>query len=495
MTDYTNDDELGALLRAEVPEPSDTYWGEIQSRLADATEQSEPANAVDITSSDTTVVPFRERLGRGFGGLAALVVAASLLLIVGLLVGTRLQRSNDTIDAGYASEPALMSQAKLDQLPGPRQNMDHWHAVYGVWDCTANDGAGDWIPKFESTQDDTGIHSHGDGMIYIHPFFEHSAGVNATLSHFINEMQLDLTDTALTLDDGRVLQEGVSCNGSEAVLHLRRWQLDTVARTETVSSHRTITENLNAERFYNDREVWVLALAPLDADLPLPPTDRFVELDAWSNAIEYDPALGTGFESPPRISTRTMQALDADLSQSLSAPPGPVTELPSNVPTTVLSELTSDPRPDWTDSIVEFTFRPVASARIDAATFAVLASFEQRNGSDVSRCTAAIDVAARQPLALICEPATEPAAGLAILEQSNELLMTNVATDAAYVVAETVSGVRIATNPLERRSYIGFNFDDDPIMTITFYDAALQPTLDCARERPGGFLDCVERDE
>ena len=275
--DLTNDEHLRELLRDEVPEPGAAYWATIHESLTGVSPSAEAPSAQPIDLVTPSRIPaVTDNLRRTTGGLTALAVAAALLLIVGVLVGTRINRSDSTISTGFASDPT-----ELAALPGPRQNVDHWHAVYGVWDCTLDDGTGDWVPAFESTRDDTGIHSHGDGMIYIHPFFEHSAGRNATFSHFVREMDLQLTDTSLLLDDGRTLVEGTICNGERAVLHLRRWQSDAIARNESVSSHRTITDNLNGERFYNDREIWVLALAPLDADLPLPPADRFAELDKW----------------------------------------------------------------------------------------------------------------------------------------------------------------------------------------------------------------------
>src|SRR5918994_1642769 len=49
---------------------------------------------------------------------------------------------------------------------------DHWHAAVGIYVC------GEWqpdIPEFENT---TGIHTHGDGVIHIHPFSQSGAGEN-----------------------------------------------------------------------------------------------------------------------------------------------------------------------------------------------------------------------------------------------------------------------------------------------------------------------------
>ena len=214
--DFTNDDQLGEFLRAEVPAGSDTYWDDVNAMLGgDHDGDRADAQPIDLVEADLVedpaAIPFRSRLLRGAGGTAGILAAAALLIVVASVVGTRWNRTSETVDTGFATDPA-----SLAALAGPQQNLDHWHAVYGVWDCTLADGAGGWVPAFQSTDDATGIHSHGDGMIYIHPFFEHSAGRNATFAHFVSEMNLELTDSSLTLDDGRTLLEGTMCDGQKS---------------------------------------------------------------------------------------------------------------------------------------------------------------------------------------------------------------------------------------------------------------------------------------
>ena len=40
---------------------------------------------------------------------------------------------------------------------------DHWHAAYGIYIC------GTLEPPFTDDADPNGIHTHGDGVIHIHP--------------------------------------------------------------------------------------------------------------------------------------------------------------------------------------------------------------------------------------------------------------------------------------------------------------------------------------
>jgi hypothetical protein len=64
---------------------------------------------------------------------------------------------------------------------------DHWHAAFAVNIC------GEWLtdpPEFETAAGNsnvsTGVHTHGDGFIHIHPRFGSEAGENATLGKFLD---------------------------------------------------------------------------------------------------------------------------------------------------------------------------------------------------------------------------------------------------------------------------------------------------------------------
>ena len=167
------------------------------------------------------------------------------------------------------------------------------------------------------------------------------------------------------------------------VLHLRRWQSDFAARGEAVSSARIITNDLNGERFYNDREVWVLALAPIDADIPLPPRERFAELDNW---LPGDRAR------PPAVSGTTATALEATVVLPLERP---VYATGSDAEQ-IFEQLIREPRPGWTETIVADTFRPIATASHSDFPAVVMAAYRIDVGDGETRgCVAAIDIAAQ----------------------------------------------------------------------------------------------------
>jgi hypothetical protein len=104
---------------------------------------------------------------------------------------------------------------------------DHWHAALGVDIC------GEFLPNAPSfeeragTEERAGLHSHGDGLMHLHPFVEDEAGGNATVGRFfeyggglVTEERIvawDDTDVASgqSCPDGRVAAIRWSVNGEE----------------------------------------------------------------------------------------------------------------------------------------------------------------------------------------------------------------------------------------------------------------------------------------
>lgn len=58
---------------------------------------------------------------------------------------------------------------------------DHWHAFLGVDVC------GTWMPPAPAFESDHGIHSHGDGLIHMHPYDSTATGKNATVGKFLSD--------------------------------------------------------------------------------------------------------------------------------------------------------------------------------------------------------------------------------------------------------------------------------------------------------------------
>ena len=147
--------------------------------------------------------------------IAIAVVVIALASAAGLVIARN--TSDDTSPAASAVDESTNSFAG-DQTP-PRANVDHFHAAYAVDLCGVEQS-----PMRDAAPDTEGIHTHGDGLIHIHPFQSTVAGDRATLSVFFNQVDLQLTDTTLTLPSGETRTEGRDqCDGKESELVVLVW--------------------------------------------------------------------------------------------------------------------------------------------------------------------------------------------------------------------------------------------------------------------------------
>ena len=192
----------------------------------------------------------------------------------------------------------VYARSTREALAQPVQNLDHWHAVYGVYNCNLT-GDDKYLPAFQSTQDDTGIHSHGDGLMHIHPFFELSSGDNAQIRHWLSEMNVEITPEVISVqnsfDPPVQLAAGNECadGTGKAEIKLLHWDFDFEAlATDNRPDPEVFTEDFGSVKFEHDREVYVFAYIGENTDLseiPIPPQDRFNTLNNVSSAIDYNP--------------------------------------------------------------------------------------------------------------------------------------------------------------------------------------------------------------
>jgi len=172
----------------------------------------------------------------------------------------------------------------------PRIAQDHWHAAYGVWACDR------WLPPVQDQADPAGIHSHGDGVIHVHPFSARTAGENAVLDRFTEAIDgLDLSDDRLRVPDVGTFEEGEDdCDGDAATLRVAVWD---DARNDEEPS-RVVTENL-ADIPLTDGAAIAIVFAPEGVDVPKPPT--VPQLDNLSDV----PSQATTPTSAPEGTTDT----------------------------------------------------------------------------------------------------------------------------------------------------------------------------------------------
>ena len=156
-----------------------------------------------------------------------------------------------------------------DDLGGVPQLGDHIHQAFAVNVC------GEWlfdVPEFEST---IGIHTHGDGVLHIHPHSQLGVGVNATLGRFLENardeggLAAEISDTVLNYLD-EVVEEGEhKCEGvDDPQLRVAFWP----DASDTAALPEVTTGDFNDLRLTEDGGAITIFYGDPDADIPMPPS-------------------------------------------------------------------------------------------------------------------------------------------------------------------------------------------------------------------------------
>jgi FKBP-type peptidyl-prolyl cis-trans isomerase len=176
--------------------------------------------------------------------------AVAALVTVGILVG-----------AGGSAFPGQAMAA----TEKPRATKDHWHSAFGVWSCDH------WLPAVAMGDDPTGIHTHGDGLIHVHPFDDRAAGTKATLGRFFEASVIKVDATRIDLPQGPKLVAGSDCNGKKTEIAAAVW------RSVKDKQPKLVTKDLASIRL-TDGQVIALVHAPKGTTPALPPSiDDLVE--------------------------------------------------------------------------------------------------------------------------------------------------------------------------------------------------------------------------
>ena len=137
---------------------------------------------------------------------------------------------------------------------------DHWHAAVGVYVC------GEFQPNpNDAKQDLSGIHSHGDGLMHIHPFGTRYTGDGANVAAFADQVGMEVENDRLKLADGRELANGDDCGGQPGVVQLKAW-------TSDADETGRLVEGEIGDYAPADGSLFTIAFAPEGADIPKPPS-------------------------------------------------------------------------------------------------------------------------------------------------------------------------------------------------------------------------------
>ena len=174
----------------------------------------------------------------------------------------------------------LVVWARIDReaTSAPRVG-DHWHSAYDIYVCDS------YRSKIVLETDPNGIHSHGDGLLHIHPFNKLASGRDAVLGEFFSAFGGRIDDASVVLDTGEELVEGADCGGQPTVLKVARFDADDLERDPEV-----VTEDLAGVRFLKNREAFTVAMVPAEVVPPAPRSERLTFLDIVSpDALSSDP--------------------------------------------------------------------------------------------------------------------------------------------------------------------------------------------------------------
>ncbi|WP_436792964.1 hypothetical protein [Actinospongicola halichondriae] len=160
-----------------------------------------------------------------------------------------------------------------EALEAPLANEDHWHSAYGVFIC---DQMEPQLPEFIAPQNG-GNHTHGDGLLHIHPFATSRSGKNATLVNWFADAGVALggggvlEDDRLELPAGKTYEEGTdTCEGldGDPIVQVAVWESAQAGLDG--ADPVIVTENFDEIRFDADGQAFTIAFAPEGTEIPLP---------------------------------------------------------------------------------------------------------------------------------------------------------------------------------------------------------------------------------
>ena len=232
------------------------------------------------------------------GTLFPLVVAIVLVVGLGLVVYARASQPEDV--APYAT--------------------DHWHGAYGFQLCsdspnvqlTGNleelDANGNLVGSEAYVT--SGVHSHDDGVIHWHPTGSRATGRNAKLGVFLENYDVELTDSRLVLPEGGFTVNGnpppedfpteyiegeTKCDGEDARLTAVVWE-----DARDPGSSQVYTSSFDDIPFDKNGLAITFAFVPDDVDVEMPASAANLE---ELGGLDQAPVPGETLPASPSASS------------------------------------------------------------------------------------------------------------------------------------------------------------------------------------------------
>lgn len=170
----------------------------------------------------------------------------------------------------------VISRGNTDDSVAPKLG-DHWHAAYGIYVCDT------FLPPLnDAVTDETGLHTHGDGLMHMHPFGTSYTGENANIENFGLTVDLEVSDDSFRTG-GVERENGDECDdGSEGTVQLKVWD-------SPDDEEGRLLEGDFADYAPQEFSMWVLAFVPEGTEIPKPPQEVIDALRAPADVVGSQP--------------------------------------------------------------------------------------------------------------------------------------------------------------------------------------------------------------
>jgi cytoskeletal protein RodZ len=244
---------------------SGDHWHEPYSIYVCVTDPSTPADQ----SATTTTVPASDTTTTtapaGASGASTSSSQAGLGQPAGHLGATQTPTTAATTTTAPAATTTTVPASTDTTLPA---------STTSTTIAAPGDVPGEFLPPLQDAQQDVlGIHTHGDGVIHIHPFADSVSGRRATLDKFLAQVGASLTNDTLTMPTASggqlVYKEGTTkCDGGkDGVLKVARWDT-AAAAAKGEKPNDIITSNFGSIRLKNGEAISISFL-PEGSTIPI----------------------------------------------------------------------------------------------------------------------------------------------------------------------------------------------------------------------------------
>lgn len=184
---------------------------------------------------------------------------------------------------------------------------DHWHAAYGLYNCNS------FIPPLQDEKSDTtGLHTHDDGLIHMHPFATKYTGSGANLENWGKTVGMAITDTRVDAR-GMTVENGDKCDGKPGKVVLKVWDDPTDTKGHIIKKDigKFAPQNFN---------LVTIAFVADGTDVPRPPDAAIAALQAPSDLTGAEPSTVPTTQLPLEATSTTAPAPSPSSTTATSTP-------------------------------------------------------------------------------------------------------------------------------------------------------------------------------